>query len=46
MKTNGTAVYQRQHKHGLTVPQLSAIDLSSGFWCLKSPGPNPASLRW
>jgi hypothetical protein len=27
MKTNGTAVYQRQHKRGLTTPQLSAIDL-------------------
>jgi hypothetical protein len=27
MKTNGTAVYQRQHKRGLTMPQLNAIDL-------------------
>src|SRR5215831_4625697 len=27
MRANGTAVYQRQHKRGLTMPQLSAIDL-------------------
>jgi hypothetical protein len=27
MKANGTVVYQRQHKGGLTMPQLSAIDL-------------------
>src|SRR5262249_12268592 len=27
MSENGTAVYQRQHKRGLTMPQLSAIDL-------------------
>jgi hypothetical protein len=27
MKANGTVVYQRQHKRGLTIPQLSAIDL-------------------
>jgi len=27
MKANGTAVYQRQHKRGLTMPQLNAIDL-------------------
>jgi hypothetical protein len=27
MKANGTAVYQRQHKRGLTLPQLNAIDL-------------------
>jgi hypothetical protein len=27
MKANGTVVYQRQHKRGLTMPQLSAIDL-------------------
>jgi hypothetical protein len=27
MKANGTAVYTRQHKRGLTLPQLSAIDL-------------------
>jgi hypothetical protein len=27
MKTNGTPVYTRQHKRGLTLPQLSAIDL-------------------
>jgi hypothetical protein len=27
MKAHGTAVYQRQHKRGLTMPQLSAIDL-------------------
>src|SRR5262249_297628 len=25
--TNGTLVYARQHKHGLTLPQQSAIDL-------------------
>jgi hypothetical protein len=27
MKANGTAVYQRQHKRGLTMPQMNAIDL-------------------
>src|SRR5262245_53469627 len=27
MRANGTAVYQRQHKRGLTMPQLSAIDV-------------------
>jgi len=27
MSENGTAVYQRQHRRGLTMPQLSAIDL-------------------
>jgi hypothetical protein len=27
MKANGTAVYTRQHKRGLTLPQMSAIDL-------------------
>jgi hypothetical protein len=27
VKANGTAVYQRQHKRGLTLPQLNAIDL-------------------
>src|SRR5262245_24535399 len=27
MKANGTAVYQRQHKRGLTMHQLNAIDL-------------------
>jgi hypothetical protein len=27
MKANGTAIYQRQHKRGLTLPQLNAIDL-------------------
>jgi hypothetical protein len=27
MKSNGTAVYQRQHKRGLTLPQLNAVDL-------------------
>jgi hypothetical protein len=27
MKANGTAVYQRQHSRGLTMPQLNAIDL-------------------
>ena len=27
MKANGTVVYQRQHKRGLTMPQLNAIDL-------------------
>jgi hypothetical protein len=27
MKTNGTPVYTRQHKRGLTLPQQSAIDL-------------------
>jgi hypothetical protein len=27
MKDNGTIVYQRQHKGGLTMPQLNAIDL-------------------
>jgi hypothetical protein len=27
MKANGTVVYQRQHSRGLTMPQLSAIDL-------------------
>jgi hypothetical protein len=26
-ETNGTVVYQRQHKRGLTMPQLNAIDL-------------------
>ncbi|MBL8800059.1 MAG: hypothetical protein JNM56_39620 [Planctomycetia bacterium] len=26
-KANGTAVYQRQYKRGLTMPQLNAIDL-------------------
>ena len=30
MKTTGTAVYQRQHKRGLTMPQLNAIDLLAG----------------
>lgn len=30
MSENGTAVYQRQHKRGLTMPQLSAIDLLAG----------------
>ena len=24
---NGTIVYQRQHKRGLTLPQLNAVDL-------------------
>jgi hypothetical protein len=27
MKATGTVVYQRQHKRGLTMPQLNAIDL-------------------
>jgi hypothetical protein len=27
MKTNGTPIYARQHKRGLTLPQLNAIDL-------------------
>jgi hypothetical protein len=27
MKTNGTPVYTRTHKRGLTLPQISAIDL-------------------
>jgi hypothetical protein len=26
-KNNGTVVYQRQHKRGLTLPQLNAVDL-------------------
>jgi hypothetical protein len=26
-KTNGTSVYTRQHRHGLTLAQQSAIDL-------------------
>ncbi len=30
MKNNGTVVYQRQHKGGLTMPQLNAIDLLAG----------------
>jgi hypothetical protein len=27
MKATGTSIYTRQHKHGLTLPQQSAIDL-------------------
>ncbi len=30
MKTTGTVIYQRQHKGGLTMPQLNAIDLLAG----------------
>jgi hypothetical protein len=30
MKANGTPVYARQHKRGLTLPQQSAIDLLAG----------------
>jgi hypothetical protein len=30
MKAKGTAVSQRQHKRGLTMPQLNAIDLLAG----------------
>jgi hypothetical protein len=27
MKKNGTPIYARQHKRGLTLPQLTAVDL-------------------
>src|SRR3954471_12816013 len=30
MRASGTAVYQRQHKRGPTMPQLNAIDLLAG----------------
>src|SRR5262245_30154666 len=30
VKAKGTAVYQRQHKRGLTLPQLNALDLLAG----------------
>jgi hypothetical protein len=30
MEANGTAVYQRQHKRGLTLPQMNALDLLAG----------------